>query len=183
MWNDEQISKKHGASWKFEFVIKVKEEWSSKVASMALIWRYITTIWSGDIVSMGYRSDTKMTFVVRSWWVCLCRGNEMLNIFWWEIFVQRRRNWWWMACWQNGGEERKFVPEGYRRGKLKWEWHSVLLSDETTRWCLKSILLWNYQKCGLGWLFTGRKVCKDYVGSYWLKESGEKRCPSGCIIY
>ena len=43
---------------------------------------------------------------------------------------------------QSGDEERKFVPEGYRRGKLKWEWHSVLLSDETTPWW-KRWLLWN----------------------------------------
>ena len=27
-----------------QFVIKVKEEWSSKVASMALIWRYLTVL-------------------------------------------------------------------------------------------------------------------------------------------
>ena len=74
----------------------------------------------------------------------------MLNIFWWIIFVQRRWNSWWMAFWQNGDEERKFVPEGYRRGKLKWEWHSVLLSDETTWWCLKSILLWNIRDVAWG---------------------------------
>ena len=68
---------------------------------------------------------------IRSWWVCLYRGNEMLNIFWWEISVQRRRNWWWMACWQNGGEERKFVPEGYWRGN--WKGSDILYFLATKR--------------------------------------------------